>query len=130
MSDLAKDPYVAAFPETLPFWAAAANGVFMLPRCKRCTKVHWHPRAFCPFCHDTDLEWIAASGRGKVYSYSIVRHPKAPYVLAYVEIEEGLLLMSNIVDCEFDAVHVDMPVQVQMRATAEGRHAPVFGPVR
>jgi hypothetical protein len=51
-------------------------------------------------------------------------------VLAYVEIEEGLLLMSNIVDCEFDAVHVDMPVQVQMRATAEGRHAPVFGPVR
>lgn len=123
---LLQDEYVSAFPETLPFWRAAAAGVFVVPRCKDCGKTHWHPRAHCPFCRSADLAWEPASGRGTVHSFTIVRRPDAPYILAYVKIEEGPILMTNIVDCALDAVRIGMPVLAGFRATPEGRRAPVF----
>jgi uncharacterized OB-fold protein len=122
------DPFVEAFPENKPFWEAAARGVFLVPRCDACSKVHWHPRAHCPFCHGAAVSWVQASGRGKVYSYTIVRRPNAPYVLAWVQIDEGPIMMTNVVDCELDAVRIDMPVKVNFRPTVQGRHAPVFRP--
>jgi uncharacterized OB-fold protein len=123
-----QDEYVAAFPENLPFWRAAAEGRFVVPRCTDCGKVHWHPRAHCPFCWSAAVEWQPATGRGKVYSYTIVRRADGPYVLAYVQIEEGPVMMTNVVECALDAVRIDMPVEVAFRATAQGRHAPVFRP--
>lgn len=124
------DPFVEAFPENRPFWEAAARGVFLVPRCTACGKVHWHPRAHCPFCHGAAVSWIEASGRGKVYSYTVVRRRESPYVLAWVRIEEGPILMTNVVDCELQAVYIDMPVNVGFRPTIHGRHAPVFSPAR
>jgi uncharacterized protein len=123
-----QDPFVEAFPETRPFWDAAAQGIFLLPRCNACGQFHWHPRAHCPFCHGTDLGWMHGSGRGMVYSYTIVRRPNAPYVLAYVQIDEGPILMTNVVDCDPESVRIGMPVKVCFRPTQTGRHAPVFTP--
>ncbi|MDQ8030770.1 MAG: Zn-ribbon domain-containing OB-fold protein [Bordetella sp.] len=121
-----EDPYVKAFPETEAFWRASAEGRFLLPRCQACGRLHWHPRAFCPFCHADAIEWVQASGRGEVYSFSIVRRPGAPYVLAYVRLDEGPILMTNIVDGDPAAVRVGMRVNVGFRATEHGRMAPVF----
>lgn len=122
------DPYVQAFPENLPFWEAAAGGQFVLPYCKQCDQTHWHPRALCPTCRSSDLSWRPASGRAQVHSFSIVRRPPTPYVLAYVQIDEGPILMTNIVDCEVDAVYIGMPVEVTFQPTRQGRMAPVFRP--
>jgi len=120
------DPYVESFPEMAPFWAAAARGVFLVPRCTRCGEVHWHPRAHCPLCHSADLMWVEATGRGSIYSFSVVRRSNQPYVLAYVQIDEGPILMTNLVDCEPGTIEVGMAVEVGFRPTAQGRHAPVF----
>jgi uncharacterized OB-fold protein len=121
-----QDPYVDAFPETRPFWEAAARGEFMLPRRNACGEFHWHPRAHCPFCRADALTWMAVSGTGIVHSYRVVRRGSVPYVLAYVKLVEGPVLMTNIVDCEPQAVRIGLPVKVGFRPTVQGRHTPVI----
>ena len=125
---LQSDPYVAAFPELLPFWDATARGVLLLPRCRACGQVHWHPRAQCPACRSDDIEWIASGGGGELHTFTLVRRPGENTLLAYVRIDEGPLLMTNIVGAEPDALHIGMRLQVDFRATPEGRIAPVFRP--
>ncbi len=122
------DPYVRAYPESTPFWEAAAQGRLVLPRCRACGEHHWHPRAMCPLCGSADLEWTASAGRGTVYSYSIVRAKSGPYVLAYVRLDEGPVLLTNLVDCAHDDVRIDQRVHARFRATDEGRSVPVFAP--
>lgn len=125
------DPYVQAFPETQAFWLASAQGRFVLPRCLACARLHWHPRAFCPFCHGDALEWIDASGTGEVYSFSILRRAEAAHVLAYVKLDEGPILMTNIVELDdAAALRIGQRVEVVFRGTAQGRMAPVFRPCR
>jgi uncharacterized OB-fold protein len=126
--DYLRDEYVTAFPETLDFWRNAALGIFVVPRCNTCSKVHWHPRAHCPFCHGLDLTWEKSSGKGHVYSFTVIRRKDAPYLLAYVKINEGPILMTNIVDCELSDVYIGMPVKVGFRSAEQGRQVPVFRP--
>ncbi len=117
-----------ANPETEAFWAAADQGRFVLPRCVQCHQVHWYPRAFCPFCHHA-VEWFEASGRATLHSYSVVASPQGSYCLAYVKLEEGPLMMSNIVKTTADALRLELPVQVCFNACANGRQLPVFEPL-
>lgn len=123
-----EDPYVAAFPESLPFWTAARRGVLVLPRCEDCGKSHWFPRAHCPFCHGARVKWQESDGRGTVYSWTLLRKKDAPYVVAYVELKEGPIMLTNIVDCANAEVAIGMPVHVKFRAAPEGRLVPVFVP--
>ncbi|MFV0257928.1 MAG: Zn-ribbon domain-containing OB-fold protein [Acidimicrobiales bacterium] len=123
-------------PDSAPFWSATAEGRFLLQRCTRCDTVLWWPRAVCPECSSFDLEWFDATGEGVVYSFSIVRRtpdrrwaPSAPYVLAYVELDEGPRVMTNIVDCDPDSVTVDQRVRVVWHDTGEGSALPRFTPV-
>ncbi|WP_326538600.1 Zn-ribbon domain-containing OB-fold protein [Pseudorhodoferax sp.] len=125
---LQSDPYAAAFPELLPFWEATARGVLLLPRCRACGQVHWHPRAQCPECRSDDLAWTESKGSGTLHTFTVVRRPGENTLLAYVRLDEGPLLMTNIVGAQADALRIGMPVQVDFRATAEGRVAPVFRP--
>jgi uncharacterized OB-fold protein len=122
------DPYVRAFPETQAFWLASAQGRLLLPHCRACGRFHWHPRAFCPFCHAGELDWTESRGEGEVYTFTVVRKPAPAYVLAYVRLAEGPMLMSNVIGCTPAAVHIGLPVVVDFRATPEGRIAPVFRP--
>ena len=113
-------------PETAEFWAATAEGRLLLKRCTACAAVIWYPRAICPVCHATTTEWFASSGRGRVYSYTVSRRGEgafkdaAPYVLAYVELDEGPRLLTNIVDCDVDAVAIDQQVQAVFVDTGQG----------
>jgi uncharacterized OB-fold protein len=90
--------------ETEEFWAATARGELLLPRCDNCSTFIWYPRRFCPVCSGQDVSWVKASGRGSIYSFTIVRRGPGPYaeaspfVLAYVELEEGPRIMTNVVD--------------------------------
>lgn len=120
--------------ETQPFWDASAEGRLVLPRCQRCSTVIWYPRSFCPECHSDGVDWFEASGRGTVYSFSIVRkgdgpfREASPYVLAYVELEEGPRLLTNIVDCDPEAVAIDQAVEVVFADTGKGTAVPRFRP--
>ena len=123
-----QDAYAAAYPETRPFWEAAAEGRLLLKACRACGRAHWYPKVVCPFCHSDDLEWREASGRGTIYTYSVMRRVEVPYVLAYVTLEEGPTLMTNIVDCDVDSVRIGQAVQVRFRQAPQGRTVPVFAP--
>ena len=121
--------------ESQPFWDAAAEGRLVLPRCDACTTVIWYPRAFCPACGSSSVGWIDAAGTGSVYSYTVVRKGQgayrdaAPYVVAYVELDEGPRMMTNVVDCDPDAVAIGMRVEVTFDATDKGTALPRFRPV-
>jgi hypothetical protein len=102
-----------------PFWEGAKRHELLVQKCKDCKKYVFYPKVVCPFCLSDNLEWVQASGRGKIYSYSVVYsyQPKAfaedvPYVIAVVELEEGVRMMSNIVDCDPETVRCDMDVAV------------------
>lgn len=128
MTAFQQDPYVREYPETLPFWQAAEDGKFLLPRCAACGQCHWYPRAHCPLCGAADIGWCEASGRGTIFSYSVMRAGPAPYCLAYVALDEGPLLLSNIVDADLEALRIGQPVRVAFNRAATGRCMPVFAP--
>jgi hypothetical protein len=111
-------PEPAHDQETLPFWQATDRGELLLRRCAGCGTVAWPPRTFCPACLAADPEWFAAQGTGEVYSCTVVRKAQGewrdavPYVLAYVQLTEGPRILTNIVDCDPESVHIGQSVRV------------------
>lgn len=121
------DPYVRTHPQSTPFWQAAAAGRFLLPRCAACGRAHWYPRPFCPFCASTDVSWVDAAGTGRIHAFASLAKA-ATTILAYVELAEGPIMLTNLVDCAPDELAIGQPVQVRFRAAPEGRSVPVFAP--
>lgn len=113
-------------PETQPFWSALEEGRFLIKACRACGRAHWYPRAICPFCDSADTEWRDASGRGAVYSYSIMRAAKPSYTIAYVTLEEGPTMMTNIVDSDLDALAIGKKVEITIRKTSDDDSLPMF----
>jgi uncharacterized protein len=115
--------------ENEAFFEAARKGRFLIPFCTACGKAHWYPRAICPFCASDKVEWREGSGKGTIYTFSVMRRVKDPYVLAHVTLAEGPTMLTNIVDCDFDAVRIGQPVAVVFQETENGPPVPMFRPV-
>ena len=101
--------------ETEPFWDAAREGRLLIKECRACEQFHFYPRPFCPKCWSEDVEWVEASGRATLYTWSVVQrndlppfNERVPYVAAVVDLEEGPRMMTNVVDCEFEALTMGM----------------------
>ena len=124
-----KIPAPPTNPEVQPFFDAAAQGKLLVKRCTACGQSHHFPRAICPFCGVDKTEWREASGRGTIYSFSVMRRAPVPYTLAYVTLEEGVTMMTNIVDCDLDTIRVGQAVQVVFKPTDGGPPVPMFKPV-
>ena len=114
-------PYTKPLPEptaaTRPYWDAAREQKLLLQRSKKTGKFLFYPRAVSPFGTNDTLEWVEASGRGTVYSYTIARRPTAPqwaedgpYVIAIIALEEGPHMTANVVDCDVETVRIGMAV--------------------
>jgi uncharacterized OB-fold protein len=106
-------------PESQPFFEAAREGRLLLKLCADCNRVHYYPRAVCPFCASPRTEWIDAAGRGVIYSYSVMRRAEKPYAIAYVTLDEGVSLLTNLVDCDFDRLRIGDPVRVVFKPQGE-----------
>ena len=127
---------------TRPFWAGAKRGELVIPRCDGCGGYRWYPAATCKACGGEPFSWTVVSGRGRLFSWAVVRHgflkpfeKKVPYVTALVTLEEdpAVRLVTNLVDCEADGLTVDMPVRVVFRPlvfpdTERQVMAPMFTP--
>ena len=103
---------------TRPFWDAAASGRLLLPLCKACGKHFFRPEVACTHCFATDWQWVPASGRGTLYSYTVVHRASAPgftvpFVLAVVELAEGPAMLSNLVACSEAQIRVGMVLRVR-----------------
>jgi uncharacterized OB-fold protein len=118
----------AVNPETKPFWDAAREGRFLVPFCAACGKAHWYPRAICPFCAGDKVEWREASGKGMIYTFSVMRRVKEPYAIAHVTLAEGPTMLTNIVNCDFDKLRIGQPVAVVFHETEGGPPVPMFKP--
>jgi uncharacterized protein len=123
-----KLPAPQANPETQPYWDACAAGKLLVKRCRACGEHHYYPRALCPFCFSDDTEWREASGAGTIYSYSVMRRAPVPYAIAYVELAEGPRMMTNIVDCDLDAIEIGQQVRLVFKPSEGGPPLPMFAP--
>jgi uncharacterized OB-fold protein len=119
-------------PDSERYWTAAAEGILLVRECQDCGLVYHYPRSLCPDCFSEDVEWREASGRGEVYSFSTARtmsgwpEDDLPLVLAYVELEEGPRLMTNV-DADPSAVEIGTRVTVEFRDVDDEEIAiPVF----
>ena len=129
-------PSPAVNPETKEFWAATTDGRLLVKRCQDCDGLIWYPRAICPRCSSLHTEWFSVSGRGSVYSYTVNHRGEGPYqgaapfVLAYVELDEGPRMMTNIVEADETDLRVGLPVEVVFHDTGDGAALPRFRPLR
>jgi uncharacterized OB-fold protein len=119
-----------------PFWEGCKRHELLIQKCKDCRSLIFYPKLFCPKCLSTKFEWIKASGKGKVYTYTVVQsYPpsefagEVPYAVGVVILEEGVRLMSNIVGCSPEAVKCDMPVEVVFDDVTEEITLPKFKPI-
>jgi hypothetical protein len=116
MSEYAK-PLPKPTATSQPFWDAAKRHELQLQQCGGCKAFIYYPRDRCPHCLSEQLEWRHVSGKGKVYSYTTVRRASTrsfsdqPYVLAIVELDEGVRLTTNV-EAEPESVKIGMPVTV------------------
>ncbi len=120
-------------PETQEFWDAAKRGQLMLGKCNGCHRIHYYPRPMCPHCWSEDVVMTPASGRGVIYTYSTVFvndlppfKERLPYVAASVELEEGVRVSTNIVDCAPKDLRIGMPVVAHFMPISEDVTIPVF----
>ena len=115
-------------PETKPYWDAAAEGGLLIRRCAACGRAHHYPRALCPFCFSDRTEWQTASGNGTLYSFSVMQRAPVPYAIAYVTLDEGPRMMSNLVDCDFDTIRIGMKLKAVFKPTEGGLKLARFTP--
>ena len=113
-------------PETKPFWDAAAKGQLTIKKCLACGELHHYPRSLCPFCHSDRTEWLAASGQGTIYSFSVMRRAPEPFAIAYVTLAEGPRMLTNIVDCSFDDIAIGKAVKLVWKPSEGGPAVPMF----
>ncbi len=116
-------------PENAAYWEAARRGQLLVKKCTVCGRAHYYPRAICPFCASAGTEWIQSSGKGIVYSFTVVRQASPPYVLAYVTLDEGVTLLTNIVQCDPGIVRIGQSVQVTFVPSDDARQIPMFAPL-
>jgi uncharacterized protein len=123
--------------ETVPFWEGCAKGELRIQRCIACGHRQFPPGSVCTACFKDSLEWLAASGRGTVASYTVVYwspNPAyaadAPYVLALIALEEGPRMLTNIVGASPDSVRIGATVAVSFEQCAPGIALPKFRLVR
>ncbi len=130
-----KKPLPQPNADTQPFWDACRQHELRFQKCLGCKHVRWPASIICPACYSKKTEWIKASGKGIVYSYTVyhqVFHPAfeedIPYVTAIIELEEGPHFLSNIVGCDPEEVCCDMPVEVTWEDVDENYSLPKFKP--
>jgi len=116
-----------------PFWDATRDQRLVLPWCLDCGAPHWFPRDACPFCLRDQIEWREASGHGVVYAVSVMPKPamptladRVPYVVALVDLDEGVRVMTNVIGTEPALVTVGLEVSASWEPLSDGRHLVVF----
>ena len=118
----------ASNPEFAASLTAAEDGILLLKGCKACGKVHYYPRAICPLCGSDKTVWRDAAGGGELYSFCVSRRANPPYCIAYVRLDEGPIILTNIVDAEFDALRIGQRVALRFKDGPDGQPLAMFTP--
>ena len=114
-------------PEAEPFWQGLREGEVRLQRCRDCERYQYYPRPICSHCWSENVEWQTVNADGTVYSYTVpgfAPHPSfkdsLPYVVALVDLDVGVRVMTTIVECQPESVRIGMPVEPVLATIAPG----------
>ncbi|MGZ0190664.1 MAG: Zn-ribbon domain-containing OB-fold protein [Alphaproteobacteria bacterium] len=128
-------PVPSIDPDSAPYWDGAKAGKLMIQRCKKTGQAFLYSRQLVPGVVDSEVEWIEASGKGEIYSFTVARRPAGaafqgdcPYVIASVTLAEGARIMSNVITDDVDAVKIGMPVEVFFDSVSDELTIPKFKP--
>jgi uncharacterized protein len=119
------------------FWAGCADSVLLLPRCGGCGRIRWYLQVVCPWCTARTADWVAASGRGTIFAFTVVEREFdatlrswVPYAVALVQLEESehARFVTRIVGCDIDDIEVGMPVEVTFERVDRELVLPFFSP--
>ncbi len=117
------------------FWEGCRENRLMIPYCLSCERFFFYPRAICPHCFSEELEWREASGNGTVYSYTVIHRTtdpyfsdKTPYIVALIDLEEGVRMMSNVICDDLTSVYCGMDVKVLFEEVGSEWNFPKFIP--
>ena len=128
-------PPALADATTLPFWQAAAEHRLVVQRCSGCGRCRLPPAPVCPECRATGSDWKQVSGRGEVYTYTVVHRPIAagqqlPFVIAVISLEGagGVRIISNVISAKWEEVRVGMPVELVWEDMSAELAIPRFRP--
>ena len=119
---------------TKDFWDTVAAEEMAVPRCRVCGTIQYYPHALCVNCMSPDLELVPVSGRGTVYTYTVIRSPQPafkglePYVVANVELDEGVRMMANVLTDDVDSIGIGTKVRLVYQEIASGQKIPQFEP--
>lgn len=134
-TDTYDKPVPEITPESKPYWDGLNEGRLRLQRCSACGKVRHYPRPLCDACYAFEHEWIDASGRGRVHSWTVAHHPfhpgfkpDLPYVLATVDLEEGVRMNAPLRGVDPSALKVGLAVHVVFERATDGLTLPAFVP--
>jgi uncharacterized OB-fold protein len=123
--------------ESAEFWRRVGAHAMALQRCADCGTVRFYPRALCPQCLSERADWMPVSGRGTIYSFTICHRPASeafaaatPYIVALVDLDEGVRLLSNLIDCAPAQARVGMPVTLAYEDVAKEFALYKFRPAR
>ncbi len=134
---MADETYAKPVPEpsrdSKPYWDGLKEGRLVIQQCAACGKLRHYPRPVCDACYSMEVAWHQASGRGRVHSWTVAHHPfhpgfksELPYVLATVDLEEGVRMVAQLKGVAPDDVALDMPVEVAFERATEELTLPVF----
>ncbi len=136
MAALSPKPIPVPTRETKPYWDACKKHELHIQQCADCGHHQFYPRLYCTKCMSDKVEWVKSLGRATVLSHTTVYRPvtqafaaDVPYVVAMVTLAEGPQMMTNIVGCDPEKVHIGMAVQVTFDDWTEEISVPKFKPV-
>jgi len=119
------------------FWDGCKEKKLLYQKCAECGEVIFFPKLLCPNCMSRNLEWKQSAGKGKIQTFTVTYDmappefmPFVPYALAIIRLDEGYRMMSNIVQCDFDNLSCEMPVEVVFEAVTPEFTLPYFRPVK
>ncbi len=121
--------------DTKPYWDGIADGELRLQRCEACGAAVFYPRAVCPHCFGGPLRWFTAAGTGRVYSYTVAHRAfgefedQTPFIVALVDLDEGVRMLTRIVGTGPDSVAIGMPVQMTVEQIGDA-DLPCFRPTQ
>ena len=133
MTDVTVRPLPEPSELTRGFWDAAARHELVRPVCAQCARSFFTPQVACPHCGSENWSYQPSVGTGTVYSMTTIFRPplpafEAPYVLAIIDLDDGWSMLSRVVGCDPDAVHIGMRVSVVWDDAAPGVALPNFQP--
>ncbi len=121
--------------ETAAYWEGCRKHQLLIQRCTQCGHYQFYPRFVCTACMSDGIDWVQASGHGRVLSFTVIHRAvsaaykaEVPYVLALIELDEGPTMMSNVVEIDAESVAIGLPVEVVFEEWSDEITIPKFRP--